>query len=283
MPINPTSCRARSGAPIALAALCALAAPAFGFGAPDEPVPLAESLNETGHRAPTPLSTDRPDFTEAVDAVGAGRLQIESGYTFTRERSTDTHGFPETLVRFGVLDRVELRFEWAGWNWIDAGGPGARDDGHNDISIGAKVAVLEQDGLIPALSVIARTSIPTGEPGIGADDFEPEGKLVWAYDVTEGLSLSGNLNLALPVSDRGRYFEPAASVSLAFDLTDMIGAYVEYFGFYPVDRGGPARHSVNTGLTFLLTPDLQLDLRIGAGLSDAADDLFAGAGISVRF
>jgi hypothetical protein len=32
-----------------------------------------------------------------------------------------------------------------------------------------------------------------------------------------------------------------------------------------------------------VTPDFQLDVRVGRGLSQSADDLFAGAGFAVRY
>ncbi len=37
------------------------------------------------------------------------------------------------------------------------------------------------------------------------------------------------------------------------------------------------------GILYLLTPNMQLDLRAGFGLSGRPDDFFTGAGYSVRF
>ena len=46
-----------------------------------------------------PLITDRPDFTESTEAVPAGHVQLEAGYTFTFDREgsdrTRDHAAPE--------------------------------------------------------------------------------------------------------------------------------------------------------------------------------------------
>ena len=63
-----------------------------------------------------PLESDRPDFTDSSTTVGYQRLQIESGYTFTRaiagNPTHDAHDLPELLVRYGVAERLELRLAW---------------------------------------------------------------------------------------------------------------------------------------------------------------------------
>ena len=43
------------------------------------------------------------------------------------------------------------------------------------------------------------------------------------------------------------------------------------------------QHYLNSGLTYLISNDVQFDIRFGRGLSGAADDYFVGTGLSVRF
>ena len=52
-------------------------------------------------QADTPLSTDRPDFTEGPSPVAAGRFQLEAGYTFTREDRDDHHPLGEGKLTEG--------------------------------------------------------------------------------------------------------------------------------------------------------------------------------------
>src|SRR5262245_10367572 len=54
-----------------------------------------------------PIESDRPDFTEASSTVGKGRIQLEAGYTYIRDRpgsvTTHSHSYPEALLRIGAL------------------------------------------------------------------------------------------------------------------------------------------------------------------------------------
>jgi len=66
------------------------------------------------------LITDRPDATEAPSVVPKGALQIETGALFTSFEEdvlkTQTLTYNTTLLRFGVLDNLELRL---GWNVVE--------------------------------------------------------------------------------------------------------------------------------------------------------------------
>lgn len=262
----------------------------------------AESTNFLGlDAAPLtePLVTDRPDFTEATDTVPRGRLQLEMGYTFTYDKEdenrTTDHTLPEFLLRTGLNDWLELRVGWAGWSSTedifreknDVGRTVTMTEverGWNDLYLGFKVALCEQDGMRPALSLIPAITVPSGSTNKTSGDVDPEIKIAWGYDLTENLALSGNLNFAVPTTgDNDRFFQVANSISLARSFSDWLGGYVEYFGFYPNDRGSDCAHYVNGGLTFLVTDNLQFDVRVGKGLNEEADDLFAGAGMAIRY
>lgn len=239
---------------------------------------LAAGAGDGGE--PEPLVTDRPDFTEATPTVPAGRVQLEMGYTFTSGEGVREHDLGELLLRVGVGERLELRL----------GGPSAAFDserdasGCTDASVGVKMRLVDGEGSSPALSVIAQTTVPLHDADFGGGEPKPEVKVLWSMDLPRGLSLAGNVNFAARVAeDGGRYFEPAASVSLGIPVADRVGAYVEYFAFVPAGGGSAAGHYVNGGLTFLATPDLQFDVRVGTGLNEDADDFFAGVGMAVRF
>jgi len=244
------------------------------------------------------LVTDRPDFTESTVTIPRGRAQLEAGYTFTYDKEKDVrtkdHTFPELLLRVGLADDLELRIGWAGWSLAremthEPSRAGrrvsveSRDNGGTDMSLGLKFHLLDQDGWVPDFGVIVAADLPTGAGGKTSGDVDPFLGLLWAYDLTDRWALAGNVNLAVPTSERGRFFQTSASVSAAFALTDELGAYVEYFGFYPNDRGADAAHSLNGGFTYLITDNFQIDVLAGFGLNEEADDFFAGAGFAWRF
>jgi hypothetical protein len=160
---------------------------------------------------------------------------------------------------------------------------GVHDDGATDMTVGFKRHILAQDGLRPELGIIGELSLPTGGRTKTSDDVDPQVKLLWSYELPADFSLSGNINFAVPTSEGERFFQTSASVSLGYSITKRIGSYLEYYGFYPNDRWTDCAHTVNGGFTFLITDNLQFDVRTGAGLNEEADDFFTGAGMAIRF
>jgi len=245
-----------------------------------------------------PLITDRPDFTESTEAIPAGHIQLEMGYTFTYDREgsdrTREQTAPEMLVRIGVIERLELRVGWEGYTWTDnrfeekteAGRRVTVDDwsqSANDLSLGVKYKFFDQEGLRPDFGMIAEFTVPSGTRGVSSGDVDPGVVLLWAYDLTDRLSLAGNAGVAAPTEDGDRFVQTTASLSFAMSITDRLGSYVEYFGFYPNTEDTDCAHSLNGGFTYLFGNNFQIDWRIGAGLNEEADDFFTGAGFGWRF
>lgn len=246
-----------------------------------------------------PLVTDRPDFTESTEAVPTGHFQLELGYTFTYDREgherTRSHTAPELLVRVGVFENFEVRIGWEGYTYTEESFRIKQDNGRslrvhdwsqgaNDLTFGVKYKIAEQSGWRPHFGLIAEISAPSGSPGISAGDVEPGLVALWAYDVSEGTAVAGNVGFfGPPDDDRDRFFQTTASISVAHALTDRLGVYAEYFGLYPNERDSDCAHFVNGGFTFLVHNNLQFDWRIGAGLNEEADDFFTGVGLAWRF
>jgi len=62
------------------------------------------------------LITDRPDATESPSTVPVGTLQIETGAFYTSFEEADIKheviGYNTTLLRYGILDNLEIRLGW---------------------------------------------------------------------------------------------------------------------------------------------------------------------------
>ena len=257
-----------------------------------------------------PLVTDRPDFTEAASTVGAGVAQVEFGYTFSADDAGDgsgrtrTHSIGEPLLRLGVgADWLELRLaaNYAAETTGVGGGPGTvRDtaDGGEDLYLGAKIALTPQAGWLPETAIIPQMTVPTGADAFTSDEVLPGANLVYAWELSDTLATGGSTQVNRVVSglapvpvpglgvneaDDGTFAELAQSWTVAASLTDRVGAYGEYFAFFPLDADEADEHFLNGGLTYLLTDDVQYDVRAGFGLNDDAEDFFAGTGLSVRF
>jgi hypothetical protein len=239
-----------------------------------------------------PLVTDRPDFTEASSTVGRGVLQIEAGYTYTYDNnagvSTRTHSFAEPLVRYGFLtDWLELRFAQ---NYVEetqrGGGMTSVAKGADDLYLGMKIGLTPQEGWLPEMAVIPQMFVPSGSAAHNAGRVRPGVNWLYGWDVNEFIGMGGSsqFNVALDAGTNDNYLEFAQSFTVVFALTERLGLYTEWFAFFPsgADTDKP-RHFFDGGFTYLVNNDLQLDIRAGKGLNDAAEDYFVGTGFSIRF
>jgi Putative MetA-pathway of phenol degradation len=238
---------------------------------------------------PEPLVTDRPDFTESTSTLPPGHYQLEGGYTFSRQGEEDSHSFGELLLRAGAGERWEARFGIGSYSRIDPGLRGAAKlSGYEDPTLGVKIRLTEDDPNLlppgwPRMAVLLSTTVPVGSDELTADDWQPDGKLALAWDLSDRLSLSSNLIYAYASDGGERFSQFAASLSAGLSLSDRLGAYLETFGFSKESADGSSTSYVNSGLTYLLSDDLQLDARIGAGLDDPHPNWFTGVGAAVRF
>ncbi|MEX0701128.1 MAG: transporter [Planctomycetales bacterium] len=256
-----------------------------------------------------PLETDRPDFTEAGTTVGKGVLQVEAGYTYIYDAdgttSVRTQSFGEPLFRYGVFaDWLEFRLAvFPVEERTVTGGARTRTAGTEDLYLGFKIALTPQEGLLPEMALIPQATVPTGSNAFTNDEMHPGVNWIYAWEINDFLSTAGSTQVnrardtggALPIagpiihagSAGGRattYYEFAQSWTVAYSLSERLGAYTEWFAIIPSGaETAQTQHYADGGFTYLLSDDVQFDVRAGKGLNSAADDYFVGTGLSVRF
>lgn len=238
---------------------------------------ISTSLSPQGAVAEEPIVTDRPDFTESSLAVPRGSLQIESGFTFARDGGgMRSFGGPEILGRYGIADRLELRFGLPNYNWIDSQ---PRTEGLDDTYLGAKIQLGPAAGFDFAL--IPAVFIPSGRPQTRSEAAAPEIKVVWGRDVGNGRSLTGMVYVA-SIEENGRRRTPVQhTISLGLPVADRTGMFLEHV----LDARADLRpaHTIHSGFTYQPNASSQFDIHYGLGLSPGAPDFFIGAGYSIRF
>ena len=248
-----------------------------------------------------PLVADRPDFTEAAATVGRGVFQLEFGYTYEHDRPEGgrggvwTHSLGEPLLRVGVFgEGLELRL---GLSPVSAGagtdGRNITETGMEDLYLGVKLVLAEQEGLRPAMAVLPQVTVPAGSDAFTSDRTLPGVNFIYGWDVTEDVALSGSTQMNRALSDAGggagrggevEYAEWAQSAVAGFSVGARAGVYAEWFAFfYAESEGTRAQHYANGGFTWRFSDDLQWDIRAGVGLNESATDFFAGTGLVVRF
>jgi len=250
-----------------------------------------------------PINTDRPTFTPANTVVPRRRLQFESGFTFnyleTRSARNEVYDLPELAMRYGLVDRVELRTFWLGENWDQAQlrrGGTRSPGGVSDMEVGFKWQLLREDKQKkwrPTTALITSIIAPTGGSSSLSDEtVEPYINLIYGWSLTDKLTLAGSTGY-LGIRQQPtpgtvgrtdnfqRYHQSLVAFFSATDRTTLFYEwYVLMFTNAPDNR---PTHFMDGGILYRLTPNMQLDLRAGFGLSGRPDDFFTGAGYSVRF
>lgn len=220
------------------------------------------------------MVTDRPDFTESAATVTPGRVQVEAGYTLTGTDATTRQDVGEVLVRLGIGAASELRFGLGSYAVADPReGPTAA--GLVGTSAGFKHR-LPSTGIVPEAAVIIATTIPTSSE-LSEGSWAPSAVLAGAW--TAGpVGLGANLGYAHVETADGRG-EVLGSVAGGLPVGRRLGAFLEVYGH--LRRASSLRATVDAGLTLTVTPDFQLDLRVGRSVRGPTQS-FVGVGLALR-
>ncbi len=228
-----------------------------------------------------PLVTDRPDFTESPETVAPGRVQVEAGATFERSGDERARSLGEVLVRVGTGKRSELRIGLPSHLRFRDGS--ATVSGWDDAYLGAKFVLREGEGRKPQIALLAGTTLPTGSRRVAERKLQPEAVLAAAIDLNEKTALSTNIGVTRARFAGERFNQLFGSLSLGYSLSDKWGTYVEVYAYNRNEPGGGTQKYANTGLTYLVNEDFQLDARFGLGLNNGPRERFWGFGAARRF
>jgi Putative MetA-pathway of phenol degradation len=238
------------------------------------------------------IETDRDSFTPSTSVVGHKRFVFESAYSFIDNRRVlETHSLPEIVARYGISDRIELRF---GYNY-EVGGAGnpisgnVPDDFEEETQLehstailyGTKLRLSRQIDWLPQSSVILQGFTPTS--GESSDTrfsttyvfgWKLRNELVWDSGIRYG---SGSFE-----DDHFNTWSP--STVLKLPVGEKWKAHAEYFGVFTEGRAKEStQHFFSPGLHCLLTPNMEVGLRVGWGLNDQSPNFFNNVGFGLRY
>lgn len=238
------------------------------------------------------IVTDRPHFSEASSLVGLGRVQLETGYTYFRDRNsgvlTQTHSFPEPLLRAGIFaEWFEFRLAYNALSEV-ASGPGVPRETHtgsDDLYIGAKLALTQQVGWLPEMALFPQMRAPSGDAYFTSGQVLPGFNFAYSWFLNDWIELECNTQLNRRRDDVDHYYtEFIQTANVEYDLAERWGGFTEFLAFVPSGAvAAESQYYFHGGFVYFVNDDIQLDVHAGLGLNDAADGLaFTGAGFSIR-
>lgn len=228
------------------------------------------------------IASDRPMAGDAVSIVPHKNLQVETGFWYsednTRVATTRGIGLNSTLLRYGIGEKVELRFDYTYWqNRVRPSESPVSEEavqsGFLPIRFGMKASLIENKSWIPAVTFVGMLGLPQ----IATDVFQPEYlspdlQLAFANRVTNLLSICYNLG----VRWNGDSPNPTNYYGLTtkFNLSPKFGAYLQGHGTFqrtslPAGEISMTQRTFGeAGLMFYPKPNIQIDLSGGIRISE---------------
>ena len=225
------------------------------------------------------LITDRPDQSESAVTVLPGSLQIETGFVFEklaeRDIELENYTIAGTLLRYGIMDDVELRF---GTAYLITKAQSSLD-GLGDFLLGAKINFLKESNQVIDFGILAHALLPIGSAAFNPIKVEPE--IIAAVSKSLNDELSASLNFGGSWSSIINETFLIYSAALGQAINGSTSVFIEVYGnvfssFSPI-------HNFNGGIIYLLSEDLQLDLSGGKGIAGVESYWFISSGLSIRF
>ncbi len=265
-----------------------------------EPLPDKSQYNLLN---PTPpqwlreMTTDRPDKTESPFTVDAGHFQIEMDlvtYSYDKHNPARdgtivrTWGVVPVNLKAGLLNNVDFQLVLQPHTYVHTSDPAAgvsRQRGFGDIVTRLKWNLWGNDGGDTAFGLMPYVKWPVNENQLGNHSVEGGLILPLAVELLAGwgMGVMTQFDVIRDTTSSGYHPEFVNSVTLGHDIVGNLGGYVEFFSSVSAERGSSWVGTVDLGLTYALTKNIQFDAGINLGVTRAADDFAPFVGLSLRF
>ncbi len=268
------------------------------MGAANPAEPETPKADKSGYTLfnPTPrelmreLSPDRPDKTESPHTVDAGHFQIEmdfANYSRNRSAGEQTWNFAPINFKAGLLNNVDLQliFDNTLHSRTREGSSVVKRTGVGDSLVRLKVNLWGNDEGETAFALMPFVKFPTHTAGLGSPGVE--GGLILPLAVK--LPLEWEMGMMTEVDflrnsgGGGYHAEFVNSITFSHSIVGKLSGFLEFFSAISTESGQDWVGTVDCGLTYLVTENLQLDCGVNIGVTRAADDYNPFAGLTWRF
>jgi hypothetical protein len=240
------------------------------------------------------LCPDRPDKTESPYTLDAGHYQLEmdfANFTYDKTDGTTTRAWnvaPFNL-KAGLTHNIDLQLVFDDYEHVRTedrvAGMTTVQSGVGDVTARLKINLWGDDGGKTAFGLLPFVKFPTSTDGLGNNAVE--GGLILPLAV----KLPGDFDLSLEMAGNclrddqggGYHADFINSVSCDHALIGKVSGYLEFFSEISTESHSGWVGTVDAGLEFLVSENVQLDCGCNFGVTRAADDFNPFAGITVRF
>jgi hypothetical protein len=225
---------------------------------------------------------DRPGFSTGTQTVKQNSVNVELGYQYSYNNHSpqqSSHTLPQMVLRTGISENAEFDLLWDGIN-IDKEEGSETLHSKADLSIGSKYKLLDSEDY--HLAAIGILSLPTGSSPSTSGSTDPLVGLLWDYSISDDNALFGTVQASSSTFDQNRVYDERFSIGTSYSHTDTLSSFIEFFTIMPSESSLNDIKTIDCGMAYLLTNDIQLDFSVGFGLNKYSSN-FIGFGIATRF
>ena len=264
----------------------------------DDPAPDKSGysvFNPTPDSALRSLTTDRPTKSNSPITVDAGRFQIESdlaNFTYDNTAGVKTRTFQalDPVLKLGVTNWADIELQFNGLQSIAIGdgvSPTTRARGFGDVLLRTKINFVGNDGGDFAIAAIPYVKLPSQRAVLSNGVVEGGLIIPIQYKLPSDftLLLAPEFDAFKNALNSGRHVNYANLVNLSHPVPGIkdLTVAAEFFASVSSERASPDIYTADFALTYLVNPQLQLDLGTNIGLNRDAPDIQVYTGVSYRF
>ena len=244
------------------------------------------------------MVTDRPDKTESPYTVDAGHVQIEMDlFSYTHDHDTaqgantrvDSWAIAPINFKMGLCNRADFQVLLVTYNRVRTedrlSGTVAVRRGFGDVTPRLKMNFWGNDGGPTAFGMMPFVKLPANQDSLGNNAVE--GGVIFPLALALprgfGLGVMTECDIARTQSGRGYHSEFVNSITLGHDIVGRLAGYFEFFSVVSTERDSRWVGTVDMGLTYGLTENVQLDAGVNIGVTRSAEDINPFLGLSIRF
>lgn len=230
-----------------------------------------------------PIKFEQGGASDSPGIVPAKKFQIEASlasYTSLNKNEDYDVTLGETLLRYGLItDRLEIRTRIFGLTFRDA------NVGIEKLSLGTKIGLLKEKGLVPNADLIVDFTIPI-DNDVYPNNFSHLYNLTMDHQLGDRFTAVSNLILSFTgtrqAGDDFTRVQIPYVFGLNYELTRKISISEEVFGTWSLSGKQGNALGVATQLAYAFTDDLIGTLTVLSGLNDATDPVSINLGLVSR-
>ena len=222
------------------------------------------------------IITDRPDQTESSSAVPKKSLQFETGLLIESTNNDQKILAPTVLTRYGLTKDIELRL-LTQYEMTKIKTNNVNNYGVSDLEVGTKIQLYKKEQSSTEIAFISHLVVPTASNKLSNGKIGTINKLSVSHSISELFGVGYNIGYDYFGTDRGDF---TYSFALCFSMTNTFGIYIEPYG--KIANFDKHEANFDSGITYLLKDNFQLDLSYGLGINYNMNYIALGCSFNIQ-